>query len=98
MAATYVKLGKKAKGGSFFEANSQVSLYGDKIQKIGEKAKNHKRVARAISAGHIVIVTEDNYKEWAEKNAAAAKLVEETYKTQTGKKNATNKKKEKKKK
>ena len=95
MAATYVKLGKKAKGGSFCEANSQVSLYGDKIQKIGEKAKNHKRVARAINAGHIVLVTEDNYKEWAEKNKEAAAKVEETYKSQTGKKNPSNKKKDK---
>ena len=79
MAAKYVKLGKKAKGGSFFEANNQVSLYGDKIQKIGTKAFRHARIQRAINAGHLVVVTEEAYEDWKEDNVAEAEKGEKSF-------------------
>ena len=51
--AKYVRLGKKSKGGSFYEPANQVSLYGAKVQKISAQAYNHKIVRRAINAGAI---------------------------------------------
>jgi len=87
MAAKYVKLGKKAKGGSFFEANNQVSVYGDKVQKIGARAFAHARINKAINAGHLVLTDEAAYKEWCASNPKAVKKADEVFAGQNKPKN-----------
>lgn len=86
MAAKYVKLGKKAKGGSFFEANNQVSLYGAKVQKIGARAFAHSRIQRAIQAGHLVLTDEAEYKKWEEANPKLAKKADQVFDKNNAKK------------
>lgn len=73
MAAKYVKLGKKARSGSFYEANTGISLYGEKIMKVPQGLLKHPRVAKAINAGHVVMATEEDYEEYKKNNADVAK-------------------------
>lgn len=76
MAAKYVKLGKKARSGSFYEANTGISLYGEKIMKVPQGLLKHPRVAKAINAGHVILVDEEAYNEFKENNADVAKAAE----------------------
>lgn len=71
--AKYIKLGKKAKGGSFFEPTNQVSIYGDKVQKVTALAFAHPIVVRAINAGHLSVADEVEFKKYLESNPIAKK-------------------------
>ena len=70
--AKYIKIGKKARGGSFYEAGTKVSVYGGKVQKVTEQQLKHPRVQRAMASGHIVETTKEEYDKFMEANAAAA--------------------------
>lgn len=67
--AEYYKLGKKAKGGSFSEVSTGVSVFGAKVVEITVKQKSNKRVRQAIEHGHLVPATKDEFDAYEAKNA-----------------------------
>lgn len=68
--AEYYKLGKKAKGGSFSETSTGVSIFGSKVVKLDAKQRANRRVRQAIEHGHLVPATEEEFNAYEKKNAA----------------------------